>query len=111
MLYCNTYRRFLMAMVIINRKPKAKTVNSTAKTTMRRSGIKKNNYSMNFTVHRNFHFLTNILESNKKIVSSTKLPWVLSFKESEHSLAERDSLPGVVVPSGHFLQNDFPVLS
>lgn len=64
MLYCNTYRRFLMAMVIINRKPKAKTVNSTAKTTMRRSGIKKNNYSMNFTVHRNFHFLTNILESN-----------------------------------------------
>lgn len=51
------------------------------------------------------------MESIYKIVNSTKLPLVLSFKESEHSLTERDSLPGVVVPSGQFLQNDFPVSS
>lgn len=48
---------------------------------------------------------------HKKAVSSTKLPLVLSFKNSEQSKTERDSLPGVVVPSGHFLQNDFPVSS
>lgn len=56
-------------------------------------------------------FFLKSIKTHIKIVSSSKSPFVLSFKKSEQSLTERDSLPGVVVPSGHFLQNDFPVSS